>query len=370
MNSQKICCCIAVWLVLLMAFTTKNSHAHELQVEPVAVSVTPQKAFLHVTISGNGEDVIQAADANKTTEIEGEEFNARVNDAMQKYLDERFVLKQGGQKLKGKIESLSYWNPDNLDYTKSRFEMSLRYERDPKLAGKPFQITSRLFDYLPNARTLVSIRGPSRPVEAGQTLEYDPEAVAANLMANIREFLVMGFEHILIGPDHVLFILALLLASSSFLPLVKTLTGFTLAHSLTLGLASLNVFILPEKATEILVALSIVYVGLENVFLKEIKHRFWVASGFGLVHGFGFAYILRERLPDYGLGWSLASFNLGVELGQIAICAVAFPVMLLAKKKFERQEQYGGMAWSKVVTILSWGVVVAGSFWLVERIFA
>lgn len=355
---------------IVLISLTRVAFAHTLQVEPVAVSITPQKSFLSVSISGNGEDVIQAAEVNKEKEVVDEGFNDRVNEAMQEYVDSKFRLAQGGVPLEGKIEALRYWNPDNLDYTKSRFEMVVRYKRAPHLADKPFQVRSNLFDYLSNATTVVSIRGPARTVQAGETLEYDPDAVAANLMANIQEFLILGFEHILIGPDHVLFILALLLVSPSFLPLVKTLTGFTIAHSVTLALASLSIFVLPEKWTEVLVALSIVYVGLENIFLKQIKHRFWVASTFGLVHGFGFAYILREKLPDWGLGWSLMSFNLGVEIGQIAICAAAFPVVLLAKNKFETQEQYGGMPWEKVVRILSWGVVAAGGFWLVERLMA
>lgn len=357
-------------LVLSMLALITPVFPHASQVEPIVVEIRPQKTFLSVTIRGNGEDVVQAVEVNKEKEATSEGFNERVERDMEKYVAQKLKLSQGGVLLNGKIEALRYWNPDNLDYTKSRFEMVMRYERDPQLSDKAFTVTSSLFDYLPNAQTIVSIRGLQKTVAPGATIEYDPAAVAANLFNNIKDFTILGFEHILTGPDHVLFILALLLVSTSFWQLAKTLTGFTIAHSITLIASALGVLAFPSHWTEVLVALSIVYVGLENIFLKNsIRHRFLVASAFGLIHGFGFSYILHEiGLPDEGLAWCLLSFNLGVEFGQIAICAVAFPLMLLVKRKFDNQEKYGGMSWDKVVKIVSWLVVAAGGFWMLERL--
>lgn len=362
--SVRAACLLAILLTL-----AAPAFPHASQVEPIVVEIRPQKTFLAVTINGNGEDVIQAVEVDKEKEAEGEGFNARVQNAMQQYVNEKFQLAQGGVPLKGKIEALRYWNPDDMDYTKSRFEMVMRYPRDPQLSDKAFKVTSSLFDYLPNAQTIVSIRGLQKTIAPGATIEYDPSAVAANLFNNIKDFTILGFEHILTGPDHVLFILALLLVSTSFWPLAKTLTGFTIAHSITLVASALGFLAFPSHWTEVLVALSIIYVGLENIFLPNIRHRFWVASAFGLIHGFGFSYILHEiGLPDEGLGWCLLSFNLGVEFGQIAICAVAFPLMLMAKKRFDEQEKYGGMSWNKVVKIVSWLVVAAGTYWMMERL--
>jgi hydrogenase/urease accessory protein HupE len=184
--------------------------------------------------------------------------------------------------------------------------------------------------------------------------------------------MVMGVEHIFSGPDHMLFIVALLLLSTSFWPLVKTLTGFTIAHSITLILSALSVVVLDNRLVDIVVALSIIFVGLENIFWKDAaRHRFWVAAGFGLIHGFGFSYTLREiGLPEQGLAWSLLSFNLGVEIAQVLLCAIAFPLLLKLRRRLEDDEQYGGMGWPKAMHLASWGVVAMGGYWLIERIAA
>lgn len=280
------------------------------------------------------------------------------------------MLRQGGQTLTGKIVRLDYERPDTLDYQTSKFSLIMRYERPAELADKPFEITNSLFDYLPNAQTILSLRGLQKQIGPGQTVNYDPTQVAANLWANIRDFAVLGAEHIFLGPDHLLFILALLLTSNSFWTLVKTLTGFTVAHSITLVLSALDVITIPTLATEILIAVSIIWVGVENIFFPKLeKHRFFLAGAFGLVHGFGFSYILREiGLPEEGLAWTLLSFNIGVEIAQVMVCALVWPILIALKKKFDREAQYGGMGWPKAVKIGSWAVIAMGGFWLIERV--
>jgi hydrogenase/urease accessory protein HupE len=192
-------------------------------------------------------------------------------------------------------------------------------------------------------QTILSIGGVQKAMSPGQTQDYDPQAVTANLLGNIRDFAVWGAEHIFTGPDHILFILALLLVSTSFKSLVKTLSGFTLAHSVTLVLTTLGVVSSPARLVDIVVALSIVYVGLENVFRKNFRHRFVVASAFGLIHGFAFASNLRDiGLPDEGVGWCLLSFNLGVEIGQVTICALAYPIMVAFRCRMNENANLGG----------------------------
>jgi hydrogenase/urease accessory protein HupE len=243
-------------------------------------------------------------------------------------------------------------------------------------------LENRLLDYLPNARVIVTANGTSRTLAHGEQAELDTEALATNLLRNLRDFAVLGVEHIFTGPDHLLFIVALLLVSTSFPQLVKTLTGFTIAHSVTLALSALSIMVLDSRLTDILVALSIVYVGLENllVFRKAarentsantIKHRFVVAGAFGLVHGFGFSGILREiGLPE-GLArfWSLLAFNLGVEAAQIVVAGIAFPLLLAWRRRTLDRGATGPRQWASNLQAASALVVLAGGKWLVERVF-
>ena len=130
-------------------------------------------------------------------------------------------------------------------------------------------------------------------------------------------------HHILIGPDHLLFLVGLLLLGGSLRQLALVVTAFTLAHSLTLTLAVLGLLSPPARIVEPAIALSIVYVGVDNLLVKSGRDmRPWIALVFGLVHGLGFASVLREmELPRRALGWSLFSFNLGVEIGQLLVVA-------------------------------------------------
>lgn len=356
-------------IIAIIVSLASPTHAHKLQVEPVVIILRPQTSFITVEMRGNGEDVVQAVHVRDDERGQKGDFAPSVEPRLEKYVNQKLHLSQGDLKLHGKIQLLEYWRPDPLDYTTSQFRALLRYDRPAKVASQPFRVKNGLFDYLPNAKAVLSVGGLQKNLSPGDEAEFDPSQVSANLWANIRDFAALGIEHIFTGPDHILFILALLVASSSFVPLVKTLSGFTLAHSVTLCLAALGVLSPPEKAIELLVAASIIYVGLENVFLKDFKHRFWIASAFGFVHGFGFAGVLREiGLPEEGLGWSLLSFNLGVEIGQVLICSLAFPIVMHLRKKFEHNAQYGGTSWNQAMKIASWFVVAAGGYWMLERL--
>jgi hypothetical protein len=153
-------------------------------------------------------------------------------------------------------------------------------------------------------------------------------------------FLRLGVEHIFTGYDHIAFLLALLLLGGRFLDLVKIVTSFTIAHSVTLALAALGVLNPPSRWVEALIAASIVAVAGENLWVLRtakdtsarvataLQHRWRITFAFGLVHGFGFAAALQElKLPRSALVAGLVSFNLGVEVGQVAIVALAFPLL-------------------------------------------
>jgi hydrogenase/urease accessory protein HupE len=150
----------------------------------------------------------------------------------------------------------------------------------------------------------------------------------------VGSFFLLGIEHILTGYDHLLFLLALIMRGGNLWSLFKIVTAFTIAHSITLALAALNIVTLPERLVEATIALSIAYVAAENLFLrKAVSHRWAVSFLFGLVHGFGFSNVLRELgLPKEGLLWALLNFNLGVEAGQAMAVLLTVPILFWLRK--------------------------------------
>jgi hydrogenase/urease accessory protein HupE len=176
-------------------------------------------------------------------------------------------------------------------------------------------------------------------------------------------FLPAGIHHILIGPDHLLFLVGLLLLGGSVRQLALVVTAFTLAHSLTLSLAVLGVVSPPSRIVEPAIALSIVYVGVDNLLVRQGRDlRAWIALAFGLIHGFGFAGVLREmELPRRALGLSLVSFNLGVEIGQLLVVVTVATALGALRARSE-------VVGRRLAVAGSIGVVGAGSFWFVQRL--
>jgi hypothetical protein len=144
--------------------------------------------------------------------------------------------------------------------------------------------------------------------------------------------LKLGIEHILTGADHLVFLLGLIAVGGSLRSLLGVVTAFTVAHSITLALAALSVLAPSPRVIEPAIALSIAYVGIENLFVKDASMRWRITFPFGLVHGFGFAGALREiALPRAQVPIALVSFNLGVEVGQLAVLCAILPLMSAAR---------------------------------------
>src|SRR5437879_7924783 len=155
---------------------------------------------------------------------------------------------------------------------------------------------------------------------------------ASHVLSNsFADFLVMGVRHIWTGYDHLLFLFGLLIVTRNFSSSIKVITCFTIAHSITLAVATLSLVQISSRVVEPLIAASIVYVGVENLFRgADPKGRWLLTFAFGLIHGFGFASVLRELgvgANGSGITVPLVSFNLGVELGQIVIAGIALPVI-------------------------------------------
>jgi hydrogenase/urease accessory protein HupE len=179
-------------------------------------------------------------------------------------------------------------------------------------------------------------------------------------------FLRLGIEHILTGYDHLAFLLALLLAGGSLRQNAKVITSFTVAHSLTLALATFGLVNISPALVEPVIAVSIVFVGLENLFRRRLTSRWVITFVFGLVHGLGFASALRELGIGGAVehGWQqaavpLLSFNLGVELAQIALAALVLPLIW----QLEQRPAFT----LRHAPALSLAITLAGVYWLLTR---
>jgi hydrogenase/urease accessory protein HupE len=173
----------------------------------------------------------------------------------------------------------------------------------------------------------------------------------------------MGIEHILTGYDHLVFLFGLVLLRARVKELLAVVTAFTVAHSITLAIATLGFFTPSPKFVEPAIALSIAYVGIENFFVKDASKRWRITFPFGLIHGFGFAGALAEiNLPRAQVPVALVTFNLGVEAGQLFAMSLVVPMVMLIRQKewFE----------PKGVRVLSGAVALAGGIWFVMRIAA
>ena len=200
--------------------------------------------------------------------------------------------------------------------------------------------------------------------EASQQFSLTEVFTKAPLMETIWSYLVVGFEHIVPkGTDHILFILGLFLFSVKIKPLLWQVTMFTIAHTMTLGLSMNGVIALPSTIVEPLIALSIAYVGIENIFARQLhKSRLFLVFAFGLLHGLGFASVLDDfGMPDDDFVTALISFNIGVELGQLTVICLAF---LAIGYWFSQYQWYR----KRIVLPGSIAITIIGLFWTVDRL--
>lgn len=280
---------------------------------------------------------------------------------IERYLASRIAFENGGFQR-------AQWGPMTVVDANEALELTF------SIAGQPegaLSIDTNLFPADPNHQTFINV------YEDGDLRQQfilsattDPvtyyRGTTAGALAVMGTFIPSGVHHIMIGPDHILFLVGLLLLGGGWRRLVTIVTAFTIGHSITLSLAALDILNPPAWLIEPAIALSIVVVGADNLLQRKEKGRdlrAWVAGAFGLVHGFGFANVLREfGLPQEALGWSLFSFNVGVELGQLAIVLVVASALALVRRRWPKTDKWIVISGSAVV-------IAAGAYWFVERVF-
>ena len=219
-----------------------------------------------------------------------------------------------------------------------------------------------LVDLYPHHKTLAELVAGGRAeqfvLEPGRA--YERRIAEPRPWTTAASFLRLGIEHIFTGYDHILFLFGLLLVGNGLRNLVAVVTSFTVAHSLTLALATLGAVQPVPWTIEAAIALSIAYIGIENLFVGNPRYRWKITFIFGLVHGFGFAAVLRDmHLPRAGVAISLFSFNVGVEIGQVAIVSLMYPLLVLLARTRHRV---------LVTRIASSIITIVGLVWFYQRI--
>ena len=321
------------------------AHAHDPGLSALDVQIAPDRIVAVLSLA--------AADARIAADGSGGALGAFAADSIELMLD--------GARLSGTIEQQAADGEAGMRVT-------LVFDR---ASGSRLTIHSKVPERLARGhRELVTVHGTAGRRLAERMLDTHLTAVDVDLgdepasMSRAGQFFGLGLHHILSGYDHLLFLAALLLGLQRLSGVAKTVTAFTVAHSLTLSLAVLGLVRLPGAVVEPIIALSIISVGVENLVRGQVDSRWKLTFAFGLVHGFGFAGALQEL--GIGAGGTdivapLAWFNAGVEVGQLGVAILVWPLL--------RHLNARPTVRVRLAPVCSLLVVCAGAYWLVERTF-
>ena len=354
--------------LIFLLFQVQVVSAHPPGLSSADITVKPDTLDLKVTFSAQDIEAFVPMDTDGDAEVSDDELgNATFRIA--RFVASNVTILGDGKEIKANgSNSVRFDNKNNAI-------IGLHYPGTPKAT---VGIQSKLLDKLPpDHKQYVSVvdangkeLGKKMLTQKANTLELSLTTNTAPASENhatstFTDFLKLGVEHILTGYDHLLFLFSLLVVTRSFWPAIKIITFFTIAHSITLALAGMNIVNISSSIVEPLIAATIVYVGLENIIRKDkvtTKQRCILTFFFGLIHGFGFAGVLREMgisSIETGILVPLFSFNLGVELGQITVASVVLPLIWWLHSK-EKISQY-------LVPVGSVLTCLAGGYWLLER---
>ena len=345
---------LTLWCVLALG---PGVSAHPLSVSYAHLAVGDAMIVLTVRLPLDDMDLFLRLDRDLDNTVSDQEL-ANAAPALIKYVTERVTLATDGVTRAATGGRTARWaDSANFPYVETVIEY--RGEGAPSRLALHIKVLADLYS---DHRTLTDIEWAGRReqfvFQHGNT--FNGASGTSAWWDATRTFLALGFEHILTGYDHLLFLLGLLVAGRGVRELVAIVTSFTIAHSLTLAAATFGLVTPPARAIEAVIALSIAYVGIENLIATRPRGRWKLTFAFGLVHGFGFANVLREmQLPREALAASLFTFNVGVELGQLGVVAIAWPVLRWIQSS----------AYTTPVTRWVSAVVTAcGLFWFVQRV--
>ena len=310
-------------------------------------------------------ETVNPTDANHDGKLTVEELAAAL-ERLRTFAAESLVLEFDGQRVRPGPVRFALDDANN-------FHMAMNYhgQRPNRL-----RVRAALFEHLPpDHYHFTAVHEPDGTSLGNKMLKPTDDALeltvaagptkAAPRASTLPDFLKLGVLHIWTGYDHLLFLLALLLVCGTFKSAVQVISFFTVANTLTLALAALDLVWVAGRVVEIAIATSIIYVSVENFFRPGgPKGRWLVTFSFGLVHGLGFATVLRNlgvASSTTGITVPLVGFNLGVEAGQIVVAAAVLPIIWKLRNS-ERFVRWGVPACSAVLA-------AAGAYWLIERLF-
>ena len=344
------------WVALPVLVQALSAHTVSLTYAEVTVDEQQVRWLLKIPLPEL--DLLLGLDENHDGRVDAPEIEHSETRIRQYVLSKLGVL-DNGKSIAGSIGSLRSWkDPEGHPFLEGQAVFGA-----PAGTFGPVRLSCEILrDVVASHKTLAKITagGQTRDFvfEAGRTFNTDARP---SQFQRVLQFVRMGVMHIFTGYDHIAFLLGVVLIGGSFKAILKVVTAFTVAHSITLGLAAFNVVNLPSRLVESGIALSIMYIALENLFFKSFDRRWVITFFFGLIHGFGFASALQEvHLARPLLATALFSFNLGVETGQLCIVAVLLPVLLhISRLRFN----------TVVVKGCSVIVFALGSFWFWERLW-
>ncbi|MGE3177659.1 MAG: HupE/UreJ family protein [Vicinamibacterales bacterium] len=248
---------------------------------------------------------------------------------------------------------------------------SIRLEASAPVSTPPGVLTidARLFPYDPAHQTFVNVHERDQLtaqtiLDVGRTTFTYYAGTAGGRWAVMRSLIPGGAMHVLVGVEHIVMMLGLLLTRTSLRRAVLIASAFTVGHAVMLTLAALNLLTPPARLVDPAIALTIVYVGVDNLMVHDGRDiRGWISAAFGAIHGVGFASVLRSmELPRPALAWSLAAFNVGVEMGQLILgVGIGLGLSVLIAR---------GEAWPRRVVLAgSLAVIAIGTYQFVQRVF-
>ena len=285
---------------------------------------------------------------------------ATQRQALTTLIESRLKLSAAGRDLPLELRKITP-NPEKLD-------LHLTFFHAWKAAPQTLRIETLLFPYDSRHRTFVNVYSGEKILRqdilnVGQQVSEFRTGYHQDIAGVVGQYVREGIHHIFIGPDHILFVVGLMLLGGGLGRLLGIVTAFTIAHSITLGLATLGILTPPAWIVEPVIALSIVFVGVHAFFgKKSTDPRLLFAFCFGLIHGFGFANVLQEMvLPREALGWSLFAFNAGVEIGQACIVLTIVPLLFGLRR-------WRATVADRVVASAALCITTAGAFWFFQRV--
>jgi hydrogenase/urease accessory protein HupE len=275
--------------------------------------------------------IVDLGITSDSTSAELSEALKKNKSLLEEYFEEKLTVFNQGLKLNGTIIETDVERRLDREYANLTFHFPIENKESTAI-----QITYDIFfsDNDPAHRNIVTYDlGEKTGQFVFTSSERDLQLGKENMLGQSIPFIKLGFHHILIGLDHILFIIALVVTSRKLMDVIKIMTLFTLAHSVTLGLAALELLSIPSEIVEPLIALSVAFVAIERFLGISEKYRFAVVFIFGLIHGIGFAGALELSNPtEWSSIWPILTFNVGVELGQALIIILLFPILIFIRK--------------------------------------